>query len=545
MIERIGGENLYEPMLTPPPGESLNAPEDTQALWGDRTGLQAQVRTHQRNVSAIANMDEALGTPGARMDTSLVDVGLDSPILAGYNVLSEVLEDPEHQRVALYLPFELLPHKDWKTVSKDAAEITDRFKEAYVAAWDTLLGIHDVRANFTNGDILEHAHRDGELDRVVKAAHLAPFIVARGVVEQAYVDQLAYGASDPLLRSSIQESYNPAARDKTTDVYAVPAAALTPERLAWVERETASKVFHDQAVRVARELLAGRAVDQSKLPPEVYERAVFNVITHVAQQDFGRAQGVYVQHKALFEIGADDVSENRGEIISKLGRLGIITDAQSALPNLAGPWSQNMEQMSADIEVAHELAASIMKHEYLSERLFPITLLGGSRLKGYGTATSDTDAGVIVRPEVSPDERDRIRAELKAIAPTGQDFVEYWTLQDGDMLRIRNLMGSDNHTAKSYWAHGLFNAVWVGDEASITGVQASLLPSFFTASTELRGQSLERLEQDALQYRLLHSGYDRHYPRYDTRGGSAFWDAGYRRLATQLFVDTVFLPKLP
>lgn len=230
MIERSGGEKLYEPMLTSPPGEYLNTPEDAQDLWGDRPGLHAQVRTHQRKVSAVIGMNEALGLPGVQLDTSLADAGLDSPILAGYNALSEALEDPEYQRIALYLPFELLPHKNWQTVSKDATETTDRFKQAYVAAWDALLGVHDVRANFTNGDVIEHEHRGGELDRVVKAAHLAPFIVARGVVEQTYIDQLAYGASDPLLRSSIQESYNPAARDKTADVYAVPAPVPTVPR---------------------------------------------------------------------------------------------------------------------------------------------------------------------------------------------------------------------------------------------------------------------------------------------------------------------------
>ncbi len=543
MTERFGGEELYKPVVTPPPGEYLNTPEDAQALWGDQAGLQAQVQAHQRNVSAITNMDEALGTPGARIDTGLVNAGPDSPILAGYNVLSEMLEDPEYQRAALYLPFELLPHQDWEVVGKDAAEVTNRFKQAYVAAWNALLGVHDVRANFTNGDVVEYEHRDGELDRVVKAAHLASFLVARGVVEQTYVDQLEYGASDPLLRSSLRESCDPVARDKTADVYAVPVAALTPERLAWIEREASNKAFHNQATRVTRELLAGRVVDQDTLSPEVYASAVYNVITHIAQLDFRGARDIYTHHKTLFEVG--DTPENQRQIISKLGHLGIITDTQTELPNLAGPWSRNMEQMSADIDAAHEFSVSIMKHEYLSERLFPITLLCGSRLKGYGTMTSDTDTAVIVRPEVSPDEQDRIRAELKTIAPAGQDFAEYWTQQDGDMLRIRDFADSDNLTAKSYWADGLFNAVWVGDKTSVASVQASLLPSFFTANTELRGQSLERLEQDALQYRLLHSGYDRYYPRYDTHEGSAFWDAGYRRLATQLFVDTVFLPKLP
>jgi hypothetical protein len=64
---------------------------------------------------------------------------------------------------------------------------------------------------------------------------------------------------------------------------------------------------------------------------------------------------------------------------------------------------------------------------------------------------------------------------------------------------------------------------------------------------------LEELERDILQYRLLHRGYARYFAEQgglrrdcenemDTQ--SAFWDSGYRRLATTLFIKKVFLPQL-
>ena len=70
---------------------------------------------------------------------------------------------------------------------------------------------------------------------------------------------------------------------------------------------------------------------------------------------------------------------------------------------------------------------------------------------------------------------------------------------------------------------------------------------------DARKNWLLEIERDTLQYRLMHKGNARHYPE---QGGiqtensgaldseSMFWDSGYRRVATQLFLKKVFLPQL-
>ena len=60
---------------------------------------------------------------------------------------------------------------------------------------------------------------------------------------------------------------------------------------------------------------------------------------------------------------------------------------------------------------------------------------------------------------------------------------------------------------------------------------------------------LQAIERDLLQYRLLHKGYERHYPTTKKTaesidGNSAYWDSGYRAVATKLFIDKVYIPQL-
>ncbi len=63
---------------------------------------------------------------------------------------------------------------------------------------------------------------------------------------------------------------------------------------------------------------------------------------------------------------------------------------------------------------------------------------------------------------------------------------------------------------------------------------------------------LQEIERDLLQYRLMHKGYAHARPEVssfnsehssDIDSNSSFWDAGYRQVASQLFVNKVFLPQ--
>ena len=84
-----------------------------------------------------------------------------------------------------------------------------------------------------------------------------------------------------------------------------------------------------------------------------------------------------------------------------------------------------------------------------------------------------------------------------------------------------------------------------------------LLPNYLsTVDKNKRINWLRQLELEALQYRLMHKGYSRFYPlnamaettktqnSFLIDSESAFWDSGYRRLATKLFISRVFLPAI-
>ncbi len=113
--------------------------------------------------------------------------------------------------------------------------------------------------------------------------------------------------------------------------------------------------------------------------------------------------------------------------------------------------------------------------------------------------------------------------------------------------------------ADSYWTHILFGTAWIGNAGAINELRKKLLPTYFYETDEqvfgrgTRALYLERMEQDLLQYRLMHKGYEGHYPPVTKMsmphadlidGNSMFWDSGYRRIATQLFINMVFLPKI-
>ena len=113
--------------------------------------------------------------------------------------------------------------------------------------------------------------------------------------------------------------------------------------------------------------------------------------------------------------------------------------------------------------------------------------------------------------------------------------------------------------ARPGWMYVLFGALWFGEKESIRLLHRQLLCTYFTPPhTTLDGKPtyerwLEEMERDSLQYRLLHKGFERFYPiqsPMDTLHGnvidgqSAFYDTRYRRIATELFIRRVFLPRL-
>ncbi len=112
------------------------------------------------------------------------------------DALVRLLNDPESERILLYLPLGLF---------KDAPE---RFKEAYMRAWYRLLRVEDVGVNFYDGDCLEvDARPYGELERVIKCVHLLPWMVEAGFISADEIFEiLKEGSCSPTLIRSLEEA---------------------------------------------------------------------------------------------------------------------------------------------------------------------------------------------------------------------------------------------------------------------------------------------------------------------------------------------------
>jgi hypothetical protein len=192
-------------------------------------------------------------------------------------------------------------------------------------------------------------------------------------------------------------------------------------------------------------------------------------------------------------------------------------------------------------------------------------LIYGSRLKGYARLNADLDITVFVKPGVDFASRDQFIGKVNALFKDkvgAGKVVEFWLEADGDRLKVRENLHSLLHSpvlASRDWAHVLLQGVWYGDDNGrdlISQVMCEYLLPNERGEDEYqldRAVWVRELERDVLQYRLMHRGYDKYMPsRRDAKyqksqgidGDSAFYDAGYRRLATLLYLKRVFLPDL-
>ena len=122
-----------------------------------------------------------------------------------YELLANFLNiDPHHKRIVLYLPFELLPNKTW-VPPPDLVRPVDFFIHAYMTCWRELLKEISVRANFSNGNILEPELSPNGQIMVCKAAHLIPQLVDKGFISTKTVVSILDESQNEILKSSIAD----------------------------------------------------------------------------------------------------------------------------------------------------------------------------------------------------------------------------------------------------------------------------------------------------------------------------------------------------
>jgi hypothetical protein len=238
------------------------------------------------------------------------------------------------------------------------------------------------------------------------------------------------------------------------------------------------------------------------------------------------------------------------ECINSLGVKPV--DLSSALP--VSP----QDLIELDYRYLATAAGKIKDHPVLREYLYPCVLAFGSKVKGYAGSGSDDDIAIFIKPGVTWEVREQlwqiIRSELPELTKVDK-ILEFWLDSDGG---FRSPASEISTVVGELQIHMLMGGLLIGDSETqklYSNIVARYLnlQRYGENCEQIRSHLLRQLELDVLQYRLLHKGY-RQFNHVTTRPAKAnshlidwqadFWDNGYRRTASLLFLQRVFLPSL-
>ena len=521
-------------------------------------------------------------------------------ITAIYNLLIDFLElDEYNKRLVLYFPFELIPPASFVDPTMT------RFKAAYLRCWRALLNQTDVRANFVDGNILEPELAPEGQPLVRKAAHLIPILIQKGLVTIDEVLQLKQTA-DPLLFADIEDAVADIKPNvlKPATVSVVPSTrwllrlvgeletdlqktemrfeldqsrGYPPARVVWERRNRRELIAEKYAERASAYLCEHLDASKNVFALLMTRQPFFTQIVLIRALSLFGEKLVFknsLEAKTLWEQfrnvhpKALAIPELKDEIIGMLSRwvaLGITTTTDVCTMGLSLP------ELAADFITSSPLAQEVRGYSsvlrlFATDKLcrsllYPVAIFFGSKFKGYAKSDADLDVAVFIKPAASVKDRKKVRqlvSQAFADESIGGKVVEFWLEENGKHLLIRDLDNPDALIADSTWGHLLFAGVWLGEKSAVKLLHKQLLSNFLrkqdsSVKHNLRLMCLSEMEREVLQYRLLHKGYRRFFPvkgriNYPSSNRlspeSSFWDSGYRRLATQLFLARVFLPEL-
>ncbi len=438
--------------------------------------------------------------------------------------LTELLRNEESQRAVLYVPKEWIPTRP------------SAYRQAFKDAWWATLPQPDHRADFVDGDIGDLYSGEPQ-PQVVKAAHLSPWLLERNIITQQDIQFIYQGTNSDVVRSSFDDT-RPGAVIASNNTH----ADSSEERRTWLSARNEDA----RTRRVALEVNSHEDIEAFMHGQNSFDtQVVLRAIARMGRK--GRAIDEYLPWMQRQLESESNSVRNRGvTALRHLFHAGVITrdvldETGVDIPRLTGPLSENVKEFTPAFA---QMVEKLQAHPVLSEMIYPLLIVAGSRLKGYAQdGISDMDLSVCIKPGVH--QAEIMRKGLQEIF--GKDLPnELWLEQTPDGLHI---IDTENGTDDG-WSHLVHNAVWVGTDQQMHMVRQELAKAY-EENGNLRTIALRRLEQDALQYRLLHKGYERHYAvRADDQhihrdaidSQSTFWDPGYRRMATQLFAEKVRLP---
>ncbi|MEI8223866.1 MAG: hypothetical protein WCG20_01945 [bacterium] len=494
---------------------------------------------------------------------------------------------PEYRRLVLYIPFELLPYcnDNCTVMSAKLNQSAQTFLVSYLKRWNELLHISDVRANFMNGDVPEDHLLTEPLHRTTKAAQLIPLLIRKNILSRKHAQTL-WLESDGLLNETLTEVLGYTSVPTPDDLFSsceiienqfiVDSHNLTDARANWLRQVRIHALTEKNALQLVEKIKLGNgSIDDLKKylsahsSPTVHQTGIIALreyAQHLAKTDLLSAQQLASSFAelltALWETASHENKDLIGTLVSHFAYLKIIPEDSSLLqltqipfPSFARFFIETTHETNQLLDELKRLTLTIETDE-VSQYVYPIIIAYGSQIKGYSGIGADIDSAVLIKPGTEVSKREYIHERLSQILvheKIKELPTEFWITESNGTIGIRDYKSfshPDNQIGDSLFIHILLQCPWIGNSELIQLLKPAV-HSIYTRNTIPTNRNLwaESLEHDIIQYRLLHKGYARLFPKQipatlpnviDVE--STFWDSGFRRLATLLYIKKVIVP---
>lgn len=433
--------------------------------------------------------------------------------------LTELLNDTdEYKRLLFYITFELLPD-----IREDNNPEALAFANSLRSSFKYLINTLDYRADFSDGDIIEHEHNHEPI-KIPKIIHLLPWFMSKGILSEQDICNFVLSTSNASFISALKDVLpvlfaknlvgdelkqilknagleNLLNSTDQSDILNVNQSESAPEEPVNQTIERYLKTKEARLKEVEKIESVSRAKWQrdhsTELTIEEFAPLVAlhvdasllndNVLMDLATKDHSLmeliAMSVVYKMNKEFEVSRE-VSPLVREISDK------IIEVTADIPALAN--SQYIARLKSYIKefdhrtkhksltLAPEALAEIQKkyrenaikcakyikaHRQLSRMIYPVVVSLGAHAKGYARASSDFDIGVFVKTDVMEGGRAELQSELNTMLTSLQidgSCMEFWLEENNDSISIKNYENPDPHRGDSSLTHPYTNS-WIGD----------------------------------------------------------------------------------
>ena len=139
-----------------------------------------------------------------------------------------------------------------------------------------------------DGDVLEVELRDGDLPRVVKAAHLIPVLIEKGWMTVVDAEKLAEEANNRILQDSVLDALlavrgtSKPERPKTDPKSPAP---ITEKRALWLKQKEHHKVVDALSENIRKAIMYGQPATPET--QEVLAEGIRKAVESLASSDLG------------------------------------------------------------------------------------------------------------------------------------------------------------------------------------------------------------------------------------------------------------------